>query len=413
MLDPVRWAQKFATAADFEAAVLADCEREVGCDVAFFSVVGREASPSVLGLDAATIARAASGSEVYARELLPVKRAALARRGVAVDSEVLGDERMRKARYYQEVAAPVGGKHSLLAYMAWQGQPFGMLMLGRTGRAFSSSEVERVEAMLPALGVARAAYGLPAARTVLPQANQGAVASLAARFGFERVLGSVETPSGRVSVRDRRGFREMVAAREEHELVWSRARLTDAAASGWPYLELFHVAAACARQRERALFVGLGGAVSVRQFARVYPGIVCDVVEKEEGVITLAREFFELDAIPRVTVHVGDGAEFIANAAAESFDVVVIDAYDAMELGAAFSTRRFFASLRRALRPGGAVGINVIGALAGNGPVGRVVQALSKELAELRVIPVTQPGEALAPNALRNVVVVAVRPSSE
>ncbi|HEY3494311.1 MAG TPA: fused MFS/spermidine synthase [Polyangiaceae bacterium] len=411
MIDPVHWAQKFATAVDFERAVLADCELQVGCDVAFFSVTGRETSPTVLGLDRATVEQAVAGGPVYARELMPVKRAALARRGVAVDSDVLGVATMRKSRYYREVAARVGGKHSLLAYLSWQGQPYGMLMLGRTGRAFSGSEVERVEAMLPALGVARAAYGWTAPCAPLAEAPAGALAHLAQRLGLrsERVLGSVDTPSGTISVRDRAGFREMLAARGEHELVWSRAALDDAARSGWPYLELFHVAAACARRRERALFVGLGGAVSVRQFARTYPGIRCDVVEKEPAVVALAREFFALDAIPGVTVHVADGADFIANAARESWDMVIVDAYDAVELGAEFSTRRFFAALRRALRPGGTIALNVIGALSGRVVAG-VAQAASREFAELRLVPVMEPGETFAAETPRNVVIVAVRP---
>jgi spermidine synthase len=411
MIDPVHWARKFATAVDFERAVLADCELQVGCDVGFFSVTGRETAPTVLGLDRPTVEQAVAGAAVYAQELMPVKRAALARRGVAVDTDVLGVETTRKSRYYREVAARVGGKHSLFAYLSWHGQPFGMLMLGRVGRAFSTREVERVEALLPALGVARAAYGWTAPCAPLLEAPASPLATLARRFGLrsERVLRSVDTPSGRISVRDRAGFREMVAARGEHELVWSRAALDDAARSGWPYLELFHVAAACARRRERALFVGLGGAVSVRQFARAYPGIRCDVVEKESGVVELAREFFALDAIPGVTVHVADGADFVANAAPESWDMIIVDAYDAVELGAQFSTRRFFAALRSALRPGGAIALNVIGALSG-GAVEAVAQAASREFAELRLVPVMEPGERFAAEALRNVVIVARRP---
>lgn len=411
MIDPVHRAQTCATADEFEAAVLSDCERQVGSDVAFLSMLGRETTPSVRGLDEATVQQAIAGSAVYARELMPVKRVALARRGVAVDSDVLGVEGVRRARYYREVAARVGGRHSLLAYLAWQGRPIGMLMLGRTGRAFSAAEVERVEAMLPALGVARAAYGLPVASHALVNPASGAFDKIARRFGFsgDRMLGAVHTPSGTISVRDRGGFREMVAASGVHELVWSRAALHDAAQSGWPYLDLFHLAAACARERERALFVGCGGAVSIHQFARVYPGIRCDVVEREPSVISLAREFFALDRIPGVTVHIADGAEFIARAAPSTWDVVVIDAYDAVELGAAFSERSFFRALKRALRPGGAMALNVIGALSG-GVVARVLEAVSHEFSDVRLLPVTALGESFAAETPRNVVIVAVRP---
>jgi len=414
MIDPVHWAQTCTTAVDFEAAILSACERHVGSDVGFLSILGREATPAVFGLDPATVEQAVAGSAVYARELMPVKRAALARRGVAVDSDVLGADGVRRTRYYREVAARAGGSHSLFAYLVWRGRPYGMLMLGNARRAFSAAQIERVEAMLPALGVARAAYGVPVASPALVGSPSGAMAKLVRRFGLggDRMLGSVSTPSGTISVRDRAGFREMVATSGPHELVWSRAALHDVSRSGWPYLELFHLAAARARQRERALFVGCGGAVSVHQFARVYPGIRSDIVEHEPGVVALAREFFELDAIPDVTVHIADGADFIARAEPETWDVVVIDAYDAVEFGAAFSERSFFMALKRALRPGGALAFNVIGALTGNGQVERVARAASRAFADVRLVPVTQLGESFAADTPRNVVIVASRPWS-
>ena len=82
----VELAQGSETAADFEAGVLEFLQRQVGCDVGFFMVKGEEASTSVLGLDQVTSQRAVS-NETYAGELMPVKRAALSARGVAVDTE--------------------------------------------------------------------------------------------------------------------------------------------------------------------------------------------------------------------------------------------------------------------------------------------------------------------------------------
>lgn len=89
--DLVRLAHEAHTATDFEAAVLALLQQRVGFDVAFFSMKGAEASPTAVGLDAGTIETAARGGPRYAAELLPVKRAALAARGVAVDTRVLGE----------------------------------------------------------------------------------------------------------------------------------------------------------------------------------------------------------------------------------------------------------------------------------------------------------------------------------
>lgn len=53
----------------------------------------------------------------------------------------------------------------------------------------------------------------------------------------------------------------------------------------------------------------------------------------------------------------------------------MIDAYDASTFAAEFSGKEFLTSLRLALRPGGAVACNVIGTLAGDGPVRKWVSA--------------------------------------
>jgi spermidine synthase len=411
-LDPVAISHLCETAPEFEASVLQAFAATVGCEAAFLSLVGREEAPSVLGFDAAMVEQAVAGAPAYAEELMPVKRAAFERRGVAVDTEVLGWERVQRTRYYRDVAARVGGRHSLFAYLSWQHRPIGLVMLGRTGRAFTDTEVRRVETVLPALAVARAAYGLPVPCSALPGVRSP---GLLERVGLAspRVLGVRATPSGTVRVRDRAGFREMVATQGSAELVWSRAGLSDPAESGWPYVELFHLAAARAKERARALFIGCGGAVAVRQFARTYPGIQCDIVECEPAVVDLAREFFALDAIPRLTVHVADGAEFLQRAAPERWDIVIVDAYDASALCAAFSSRELFASLRRALRPGGAVALNVIGTLAAGGLVEQIARVVGRELDDVRLHPVTAVAERHLVDAPRNVVIVATRRRAE
>jgi len=403
----VELAQSARSAPELEAAVLELLHRTVGFDAAFFSVRGLEAEPTVAGLPRATIERAVRGGAVYGRELLPVKRAALAARGVAVDTDVLGESAVRKTAYFNELAATVGGKHTLMAYVPFRGSIVAALMLGRSGARFSPSEIERIERMLPALGVARGSFGFPVVFEPLPRENQTLLEKLGVRR--ERTLATRALPGATLSVRDRDGFREMLATSGRSELVWTRAALDDPARSGWPYVELFHVAAALARQRRRALFVGSGGAVALRQFARSYPGIALELVEHEPAVLELARAWYALDAIPKLDVHVADGVAFVAAAPPASWDIAVIDAYDAERTCARFTEQAFFRALHAALRPGGAAAFNVIGALAGDGPVRRVVRAARSVFDDVRLVPVVALDEAYAADALRNVVVVATR----
>lgn len=406
--DFVQLAQTSHSARAFEASVLAALEREIGADVAFFVVRGREGEPTVRGLEPRVIAQALAGGGVYERELLLVKEAALRARGVAVDTAVLGERRVRESAYFRDIAEPVGGRHSLLAYLSWRSRPFAAVMLGRTGAAFTEGDVRRVERLVPGLSVARAAFGLPAPNAALPlPAPRGWLERIG--WGGTRIRASERSGDGGLSIRDRDGFREMVATEGGQELVWTRAALEDGARSGWPYVDLFHVALGLARGRSSALFVGCGGGVAVRQFARCYPGIRIELVERDARVIELARTWFDLGRVSELTVHIADGAEFVAQARPGSWDVAVIDAFDARRLVQEVTEPSFFHALERGLRPGGALAFNMIGSLAGNDAVARVARAIGAVFEDVRLLPVVSLDERYAPETLRNVVIVALK----
>jgi spermidine synthase len=201
----------------------------------------------------------------------------------------------------------------------------------------------------------------------------------------------------------------MVAEGARGPFVWSRARIDDPRRSGWFYVDLFHLAAARARERRRALFLGCGGAVAVRQFAETYPGIRLDLVDVDPRVFDLAFAWYDLASVPHLTTHVADGAELVRRAPPEQWDVVIVDAYGDADLPPAFASRRFFRDVARVLRPGGAMALNAIGTLGGEGAVQAVERAARAALSDVRLVPVLDPGDACSPGAVRNVVVVGSR----
>jgi spermidine synthase len=219
-------------------------------------------------------------------------------------------------------------------------------------------------------------------------------------------MARVRVGDGEVVVRERDGFREMAPV-GKGAMVWTRCSLSHPAESGWPYVDLFHLAATLALARNQALFIGFGGAVALRQFAAVYPGIAMDLVEHEPAVVALAREWFDLATIPGVDVHIDDGLAFVEKAAAATWDVAIVDAYGSSKLAEGLAERTFFAALRRVLRPGGAMALNVVGKLVGAGPVRAVVAATAAEFDSIRLVPVVTADEEFSATATRNVVVVA------
>jgi spermidine synthase len=407
-VDFVGLAQDCRSADEFESRALEHAGRVVGFDAAFFLVRGNEPAATMLGLDAATEAMARRRGGVYGEELMPVKRAALAARGVAVDTEVCGISAVKRSRYYREVARTVGGEHTLAAYLRFGGRVVAGMLLGRGGRGFTPGDVRRVESWLPALAVARASHGLPWVPDALPPAPSSLLRAVGMAPSTQ-TLETVRMPWGSITVRDRAGFREMVALQDGGELVWSRVSLVDSRRSGWPYVELFHLAAALAKVRGRALFVGSGGAVALRQFASAYPGLSIELVERDAVVIDLARRWFDLDSIPGLTVHVADGAEHLRRAPAASWDVIVLDVYDGSGFARTFAAPDLLRGVRRTLREGGALACNVIGTLGAHGNVAAFVRGVQAVFGNARILPVLEPDEDFSPEALRNVVVVAER----
>jgi len=153
-------AQESSSPFEFEHATLGALHAAIGFDSAFFFTA--DAVPTALGLPSefATAVTTSKTAARYEREMLPVKAAAIAKNGVAIDTDVLGNSR-RECAYFRDFAAKVGGSHSLMAFLRLRGEVIATVMLGRNARSFRTSEVDAVETLLPSLAVARASFGLP------------------------------------------------------------------------------------------------------------------------------------------------------------------------------------------------------------------------------------------------------------
>lgn len=70
-----------------------------------------------------------------------------------------------------------------------------------------------------------------------------------------------------------------------------------------------------------------------------------------------ADVYVPLDTDPRLSVRAEDGLTFLADAKREGYDLIVVDASDPVGPGAALYSDDFYASLRRHLKPNGAVAV--------------------------------------------------------
>ena len=113
-----------------------------------------------------------------------------------------------------------------------------------------------------------------------------------------------------------------------------------------------------ARPPRHVLMLGNAAGTTARAFGALYPGVAYDGVELDPRVTAVARRYFGLGRIPRLTVHTADARPFL-QATHRRYDLIMIDAYRQPYVPFYLATREFFRLCRERLAPGGIVALNV------------------------------------------------------
>lgn len=117
-----------------------------------------------------------------------------------------------------------------------------------------------------------------------------------------------------------------------------------------------HIPYMCSDKVEKVLIIGGGDGGLVREYARHTDIKKIDLVEIDERVVEVSKEYFPecTQALndPRVEVHAKDGIEFIKGANAE-YDIIVIDSTDPENFAEGLFTKDFYASVNQALTENG------------------------------------------------------------
>ena len=127
---------------------------------------------------------------------------------------------------------------------------------------------------------------------------------------------------------------------------------------GLPYAKSAMIGLAFTEQLNRILVLGVGAGNIPMFLHKHYLDAQIDVVDIDPQIIALAKQYFNLIEDRRLHIYAQDGRAFIENVQ-KPYDLIFLDAYTAAGIPKHLATKEFLLSLKKALKPSGAIIANV------------------------------------------------------
>ena len=116
----------------------------------------------------------------------------------------------------------------------------------------------------------------------------------------------------------------------------------------------------CEEPPARILLIGLGAASLLKYLYRHCPHAHLTVVEIDPRVVQAARQFFRMpEDSKRITLVEGDGADFMGHAS-ETYDLILVDGFDARARAGRLQGERFYRDYGRVLSTQGFLCANLL-----------------------------------------------------
>lgn len=145
-------------------------------------------------------------------------------------------------------------------------------------------------------------------------------------------------------------------ARQSSMLLAEPDRLHSLYARAMMALLLFH------DRPEHVLMIGLGGGTIAKFLLHQFADCRLKVVEYRSSVLKVARSHFDLPFDPRLKIKIGCGAQHVMQQSrdhSELYDLIMVDAYDAVGMAPEVASERFFDHCRTLLSKQGLLVINL------------------------------------------------------
>jgi len=97
----------------------------------------------------------------------------------------------------------------------------------------------------------------------------------------------------------------------------------------------------------KILLLGLGGASIPKALNVLAPRAELDIVEINPALVPIVNKYFSFDENLKTHIIIADGAEFVKNASADSYDLILLDAFDSKYIPPALLTDEFMQDIKR------------------------------------------------------------------
>ena len=156
-----------------------------------------------------------------------------------------------------------------------------------------------------------------------------------------RVLEERDTQFGRIAAVENGRRRYLAYGADRHAVYQSVIDLDRPEALAAPYTRLMMLGVVYAQPYARMVHVGVGAGNMVGYAIRTFPSAVVHAIDIDRDVVELGARYFGLAPHPRLHLHIEDGRRWLANAT-ETFDVVMLDAYDDKSIPGPLMDAEFF-----------------------------------------------------------------------
>lgn len=173
-----------------------------------------------------------------------------------------------------------------------------------------------------------------------------------------RVIEERDTQFGRIAVVETGRSRYLAWGPGRHVVYQSVMDLDRPRELAAPYTRLMMLGVVYAQPYARMVHIGVGAGNMTGYAICTFPSATVHAVDIDRDVVELGARHFGLAPHPRLHLHIEDGRRWLANSQ-DTFDVVMLDAYDDRSIPAALMDAAFFRIVADRLARTGAVTQNV------------------------------------------------------